>query len=358
MKHSCWALLLAAVVGAPLHAATDAAARGKVVYDAYCARCHGPDGTDTTLYAGAKTLANVTRRYSEREVIEKSRGFAAVAIEGETARNLYAFLATFQQPPPYPNPSLLLEPADLAGRLEAADVRVVDLRAGAAYAAGHIPGAVSLDERALRDAADKETYLPSPAAFAALLGKAGISNRTHVVAYDDQGGRSAARLWYVLNAYGHERVSLLNGGWQRWTAEQRPTSTQTPIPPAAAFTPRAVPTLTCPSAEVLARKPGVVLLDTRSAAETAAARIPGSVNVEWKDNVGGPHLAFKPTPELLKLYAAKGITPDKEIVTLCATGGRAAQTLFTLKLLGFRKVRVYYGSFTDYTARPDAPVEK
>jgi thiosulfate/3-mercaptopyruvate sulfurtransferase len=80
--------------------------------------------------------------------------------------------------------------------------------------------------------------------------------------------------------------------------------------------------------------------------------------VEWSENVTGPNQVFKPAAELRKLYAAKGITPDREIITHCASGGRAAQSLFTLKLLGYPKVRVYYGSFSDYTKRPDAPVEK
>ena len=68
--------------------------------------------------------------------------------------------------------------------------------------------------------------------------------------------------------------------------------------------------------------------------------------------------AFKPASELMKIYADKGVTPDKEIVTYCASGGRASQSLFTHKLLGYKKVRVYYGSWQDYSSLPDVPVEK
>jgi thiosulfate/3-mercaptopyruvate sulfurtransferase len=227
---------------------------------------------------------------------------------------------------------------------------------------------VRIEEGPLRNPEDRLTYLPPPEAFAATMGRAGIGNDTRVVAYDDQGGKMAARLWYVLNAYGHPAVSLLNGGWNQWIAENRPTSTAIPTMPPTSFAPRVIPALTCPSSELLTRKPDTIVLDARSPQEytgeqlspgaTKAGRIPGAVNIEWKENVTGPTLRFKPVAELRRLYESKGITPDKEIVTHCASGGRAAQTLFTLKLLGYPKVRIYYGSFSDYTARPDAPVER
>lgn len=89
-----------------------------------------------------------------------------------------------------------------------------------------------------------------------------------------------------------------------------------------------------------------------------AGRIPGAVNVDWAENVEGPNLVFKPEDELMRLYAAKGVTPDKQIVVHCAGGGRAAQSLFTLKLLAYRKVKIYYGSFGDYSGLPDVPIEK
>lgn len=87
-------------------------------------------------------------------------------------------------------------------------------------------------------------------------------------------------------------------------------------------------------------------------------RIPGTVNVEWKENVAGPNREFKPADELRAMYAAKGIMTEKEIVVHCGAGGRAAQSLFTLKLLGFPKVRIYYGSFRDYSNLPHVPIER
>lgn len=265
-------------------------------------------------------------------------------------------------------PPLLLDTGWVAMHAHDPDVRIVDMRDAAAYAAGHIPGAVHIQEEPLRNPEDRLTYLPRPEALATMMSQAGISNQTHVVAYDDQGGKMAARLWYVLNAYGHNRVSLIDGGWNQWIAEKQPITSEIPAVAPASFVPRVVPTMTCPTTELLARRPGVVILDARSPAEfrgeqtspgaERAGRIPGAVNVEWKENVTGPTMRFKSREELRKLYASKGITPDKEIVTHCASGGRAAQTLFTLKLIGYPRVRIYYGSFADYSRRREAPVEK
>jgi thiosulfate/3-mercaptopyruvate sulfurtransferase len=267
------------------------------------------------------------------------------------------------------NPEMLVETDWLARRGREPGVRIVDARSADAYAAGHVPGAVHLDaDRLLRDPSDRDTHLPDASTFAGLMERAGIGNDTHVVVYGERGSRDATRLWYVLNVYGHERVSLVNGGWRKWAAEGRPTTRETPAVTRATFRVKETPALACPTPEVLARKEGVLFLDTRSAAEYAGTRtsggatrtghVPGAVHVDWTENVTGPHGVFKSAAELNRLYTSRGVTPDKEIVPYCATGGRASQTLFTLKLLGYPKVRLYYGSFSDYSSRPEAPVEK
>ena len=147
------------------------------------------------------------------------------------------------------------------------------------------------------------------------MGAAGITRVTHVVIYDDQGGRSAARLWFVLNAYGHLKASLVNGGWSKWTAEKRPTTPEVPQAAPATYAPKKVPDAVCAAPELLARKPDVVVLDTRSEREFRGARIPNAVHVDWQENVTGEHLTFRPADELKKLYESKGITPDKTVVT-------------------------------------------
>lgn len=335
MTRSCWSRLLAvglaafsmgtATFAAPPEDPTGAPReKGKVLYSTYCARCHGADGTDTTTYAGAKTLLNITQRLEPSTVIEKSRGFAAVQLEGENAAALYAHLETFRDGG-WPNAHLLVETDWVANRLKSPTVQRVDMRSAEAFAAGHIPGALRIAEGPLRDPNDPLDYLPKPEAFAEMMSNAGIGNDTHVVIYDDAGGRSAARLWFVLNAYGHEKVSLMNGGWLKWAAEKRPVTPDAASVRPAAFTPKKIPNAVCAAPELLARKPGVVVLDTRSAAEfkgeqmsggaKKAGRIPNSVHVDWRESVEGPFQVFKSAAALKKLYESKGVTPDKEVVT-------------------------------------------
>jgi len=244
----------------------------------------------------------------------------------------------------------------------------VDLRPAADYAKGHVPGAVSFDEAVLRDPKDPETYLPAAEAFATAMRTLGIDRRTRVVAYDGQGGRSATRLWYCLAVYGHERFSLVDGGWARWNREARPAATDVPALRSGDFRPSRRPgPLSCPTAQVLGRRPETVLLDARTRDEFTGAkamvpgkpggRVPGAVHVEWQENLEPTTGLFRSADDLRALYSSRGVTPEKEIVTYCQSGGRASLSLFALVLLGYRKVRLYYGSFADYVGR-GAPLEK
>ena len=263
----------------------------------------------------------------------------------------------------YARRELLLEPGDLAARLRDLNLRLVDVRPQAAYDEGHLPGAVRLDEALLRSDKDKETYLPSPDEIAGVVKTLGIGPKTHVVVYDAD-YRSAARLWYVLNVHGASRVSLLQGGIRRWSAEKRPLSTEKSGEVlGSARVKRPGGGFFCPTTAVLTAKKGVVLLDTRSpeeftGAERSKGHVPGAVHLDWRDNLTPDGLEFKPQSVLRAMYAAKSVTPDKEIVTYCASGGRASVSLFALTLIGYKKVKLYYGSYSDYAARPGAAFEK
>src|SRR5919106_5981423 len=134
----------------------------------------------------------------------------------------------------YARPDLLVDTKWLAAHLNDQQVRIVDLRPRG-YADAHIPGAVWLDNNAIRIANRPPTFMPTPAEFEELMAKLGINNDTRVIAYDERGGIYAARLWWILNHYGHSNVALLNGGWVKWIADNRPTNAAVPAYTRATF---------------------------------------------------------------------------------------------------------------------------
>src|SRR5204862_3829831 len=120
------------------------------------------------------------------------------------------------------------------------DIRIVDMRMNG-YADGHVPGAVYLSPVAIRDAKSPPTFLPAPAAFEQMMAGLGISDTTRVIVYDERGGIYAARLWWILNYFGHTNVALMNGGWTKWSAEQRPATPEGTQPAAGRFAARPQP---------------------------------------------------------------------------------------------------------------------
>src|SRR5919206_1950438 len=134
----------------------------------------------------------------------------------------------------YAHPEQLVETDWVAAHATDSSIRLVDMRQSG-YAEGHMPGAVYLSPVAIRDAKAPPTFLPAPAAFEEMMARLGISDATRVIVYDERGGIYAARLWWILNYFGHANVALMNGGWIKWTAEQRQTTTGETAVSAAKF---------------------------------------------------------------------------------------------------------------------------
>src|SRR6476619_2074720 len=131
----------------------------------------------------------------------------------------------------YAHPEQLVDTDWVAAHAADANVRIVDMRQ-TGYADGHVPGAVYLSPVAIRDAKAPPSFLPTPAAFEEMMAKLGISDATRVVVYDERGGIYAARLWWILNDYGHSNVALMNGGWTKWSLENRSAVKDVPTPTA------------------------------------------------------------------------------------------------------------------------------
>ena len=269
----------------------------------------------------------------------------------------------------YARPELLVDTAWLAQHLTDANVRIVDLRPRG-YGAGHIPEAVWLDNNWIRNPKAPPAFLPTPQEFEALMSRLGISNNTRVIAYDERGGIYATRLWWILNHYGHANVAVLDGGWTKWAAEQRATTSTTPTPSAASFKvkPGTVKVATADQVKAAINKPGVKLIDARTQGEIdgkdlrnikRGGYIESSVPVYWEDTLDPVSKTFKPAAEIAKLYRDKGITAKDDVTVYCQVGMRASHDIFTLALIGhdLSKLSNYYGAWEEWGNREDTPIK-
>ncbi len=234
---------------------------------------------------------------------------------------------------------------------------------------GHIPGAVWLDNNAIRVPNRPPTFLPTPEEFSALMRRLGISNQTRVIAYDERGGIYATRLWWILNHYGHANVAVLDGGWTKWTADQRVTTTAAPPPVTATFTvkPGTVGVATADDVKAAInnpareahRRPDAERNRRQGPARHQARRLHRVVD----SGVLGRHAGirrctFKSPAEIAAVWRGKGVLQADNVLVYCQVGMRASHDLFTLALLGhdLTKLRNYYGAWEEWGNRDDTPI--
>ena len=265
---------------------------------------------------------------------------------------------------------LLLEPEELTTRLSEKNSLLVDLSSPATYVQYHIPGAVFLNYEWLVHAEPPRMgLLPTKLQLENVLSSIGISADTHVIAYDDEGGGRACRFLWTLDCAGHKHFSLLNGGLHSWTNEGHEVTGKIAWPTPATFKFEENPSPFADRQYILERlnHDDVIILDTRSPQEYTghkafaqrAGHIPGAVNLEWTETMDkSRHMRLKTDDELREMLAAKGIMPDKEVITHCQTHHRSAHTYIVLKHLGYKSVKGYPGSWSDWGNDPATPVDK
>ena len=245
-----------------------------------------------------------------------------------------------------------------------------------AYQGGHIAGTVGWNWRKdLQDQLSRD--IVSKDALAKLLGESGITPDTSIVLYGDNNNWFAAYAYWALKYYGHDKVQLIDGGRVKWEKEGRAYSTEVPSYAATTYHFHGSPKedIRAYRDHVQSRLGKAGLVDVRSPKEYSGellapenlpqegaqrgGHIPTAVSIPWGTAVNTEDGTFKSLDELKEIYGGKGIVPDKEVIAYCRIGERSAHTWFVLhELLGYKDVKNYDGSWTEWGSSIRVPIEK
>jgi len=226
----------------------------------------------------------------------------------------------------YARPELLVDSAWVDAHKNDSNVVIVDCEVDAAYARGHIPGAVLVPDNYEKDPDSGRLFLMNPEQFKAMCEGLGIGDETLVIAYDHSRSLTAARLWWALNTYGHTNVKILNGGWRAWIANGGAVGFGRAEIKSVTFTPKYDDSKLVKVDELkeACEVGGSVIWDVRSDGEwdgsmsrgnKRVGHVPGAVHVEWFNLMDSDTNEFKPAAEIRRILTEHGITPDKNVYT-------------------------------------------
>ncbi|MDE0810102.1 MAG: 3-mercaptopyruvate sulfurtransferase [Alphaproteobacteria bacterium] len=267
----------------------------------------------------------------------------------------------------------------LAGKLDNPDVVVLDgtyhlptakRDAEAEFAAKHIPGAIRFNIDAICDPDDPLPHMmPTPELFAAKVSALGIGNEQRVVVYDVYGMQSAARTWWMFRVFGHDNVSVLDGGLPKWEAEERRITAETKLRTvtnfAAGFRPELVRGIDDVRAVVEAG--GAQIVDARAIGRFTAiepeprpgmrsGHMPGAINLPFTELLDPAFREFKDTATILDRVQAANIDLSQPVITSCGSGVTACAVSLALFLAGKEDAAVYDGSWSEWGGRQDTPI--
>ena len=257
---------------------------------------------------------------------------------------------------------MLIQTSELEKTLDDSNLVIIDARSFKEYSEGHIPGAVNLDLFAFHwFDTTKEGIESFNRQTQQLFSFAGITNEKKVIFYDEVSGMLAARGVWLLMYFSHPQVFMLDGGMKKWKKEKLPLETKANGFKPAKFSGKINSELVASFEYIKKNLNQIQIIDARSHDEydgtiLRAARkghIPTAINVDWNLNVADDG-TLKKDNDLLALYK---IPKDSEVVTYCQGAYRAANAFLALKKIGFKKVRVYLGSWAEWANRLELPVE-